>query len=303
MKVQSIAQWEVPDHLNGQRLQDALPELAKLYIPSRKGCKKAIKRGRVQLNERQGSTGDWVRTGDRIVLMPSELNNHQAFVCPKPPIAFLDEDLMVVWKKAGLFTSGNHPQTLRSQVAQHFPAPNHPQALTQAEPIHRLDFPTSGFIIFARTQGAVHELGQAMEERRIKKSYWTVIHGLPAELLDIRMPLAGQHAHTRASRLAEGTIPTQGDGALLEITLETGRTHQIRKHLHALGHGVVGDEVYQRSAGRYHGHGLFLCASGLTFQHPIHQTILTFKADLPKKFRRMQWIRSAMADVAPTPLY
>ena len=282
------------------RLQDALPSLAGDWISSKKGCKKAIERGRILLNDVVGKTGDWVHNGDRITLL--EARQIQAVKIPVPlHIGFEDEAILVVWKPAGLHTSGNHQTSLRAQVATLATSGALADSLRHPEPAHRLDFATSGWVIFGRTAEALRKLNAAFKNERIKKYYLAVVHGKSPTALKIHLPLENKSSSTVALCWARGPIPTRGEGSLICVTTGSGRTHQIRKHLHAIQHGIVGDDRYGNGS-HYAGHGLLLTAYRLEFTHPITHQLVQVEASPPRKFKRFAWVKQSLVTVGLQPL-
>ena len=282
------------------RLQDALPALAGDLISSKKGCKKAIERGRVLLNDVVGKTGDWVHNGDRITLL--QATQIQTVKIPVPlHIGFEDDAIIVVWKPAGLHTSGNHQTSLRAQVATWALHGESADSLGHPEPAHRLDFATSGWVVFGRTAKALQELNADFKNERIKKHYLAIVHGTVPEALKIHLSLENKSASTAALCWATGGIPTRGEGSLICVTTRSGRTHQIRKHLYAVQHGIVGDDRYGNGA-HYAGHGLLLCAYRLEFTHPTTYQLVQVEGSPPRKFKRFAWVKHALGIVGLQPL-
>ena len=295
-----LAHYTVANLPEEVRLQDALPSLAGDWISSKKGCKKAIERGRVLLNEVVGKTGDWVHNGDRITLL--QARQIQAVKIPVPlRIGFEDEAILVVWKPAGLHTSGNHRTSLRAQVATWAASRVLADSLGHPEPAHRLDFATSGWIVFGRTANALRELNEAFKNEGIIKHYLAIVHGTSPASLKVHLPLENKSAFTAALCWAKGHIPTRGEGSLVCVTTGSGRTHQIRKHLHAIQHGIVGDDLYGNGP-HYAGHGLLLCAYRVEFAHPITHQLVQVESAPPRKFKRFKWVKHVLDTVGLQPL-
>ncbi len=295
-----LMHWTVQGMETKMRLQDALPLVSGDWIPSKKGCKKAIERGRVLLNGVAGHTGDWVEDGDRIALIQAK--QIEPVNIPVPlRIGFEDDSVLVVWKPAGLHTSGSHPTSLRAQVASMFQESGAMDSLAHPEPAHRLDYATSGWILFGRTAAVLLQLNDDFKFERIQKHYLAIVHGASPEAMTIALPLEGKWATTKVTCWARGGIPTRGEGSLLHIETGTGRTHQIRKHLHALQHGIVGDDRYAAEQ-HYAGHGLLLCAYRIEFQHPLSEKTVKLDAYPPRKFTRFRWAKNALDAFAIQPL-
>lgn len=158
-------------------------------------------------------------------------------------------------------------------------------------PVHRLDFETSGVVLFARSRPAL----AAMRGTAMRKTYHALVTGtLKRRIGDIRTPLP--------ARASEGTVPALtryrvlvsfGDVALVEAEILTGRQHQIRRHFAGIGHPLILDHVYgdiaaNRKLGRSLGYRkFFLHASRLSFHHPFTGREITIEAPLPETFNEV----------------
>jgi len=158
-------------------------------------------------------------------------------------------------------------------------------------PVHRLDFETSGVVLFARSRQALRE-AKGMPMRKV---YRTLVFGkLPSKEAEIDLPLP--------ARSGKGLVPATtryrvlqslGDVSYLEVEIETGRHHQIRKHLATVGHPLVLDAEYgdlkknRAFARRFHYRRFFLHASRLSFPHPWMGECLTIAAPLPRVFAEL----------------
>jgi 23S rRNA pseudouridine1911/1915/1917 synthase len=165
--------------------------------------------------------------------------------------------------------------------------------------VHRLDKWTSGLLIVAKDDWTHAQLATAFQERKVEKTYTALVHGhMPQPSAEIALSI-GRHATNRTrmrahpdgrKALSSYRILEELPGfSLLEVRIMTGRTHQIRVHLSAIGHPVVGDDVYSESKykefvrkfgppGRY-----FLHAAKLQFIHPGTGVLLKFESQLPKE--------------------
>ncbi len=203
------------------------------------------------------------------------------------PVLFADGDLCAIDKPAGLLsvaTDGGGAATalalLRAQLGS-----------TRGElwPLHRLDRETSGVLLFARTRDARERVQAAWRE--VRKVYAAVVEGRP-EPPDgaVDVPLwedgglrvrAGAHRDARPARTHYRTVARSVQRTLLEVTLDTGRKHQIRVHLASLGHPVVGDARYGTPGPR-----LCLHACRLAFAHPRDGRPVVLESALPPEVRR-----------------
>ena len=194
-----------------------------------------------------------------------------------PRIVWQDDWLLVVEKPAGLLAvPGRGPDKADCLLAR-LRVP-HPEALV----VHRLDEATSGLMLFARSVEAQRRLGAAFERRTVRKRYVAVVDGRPqAAAGRIELPLAADWprrplqrvdtAHGRPSRTDWTRMEEPGvDAASSRVALEplTGRSHQLRVHLAAIGHPILGDALYAPPAVRARADRLLLHASGLALAHP-----------------------------------
>jgi 23S rRNA-/tRNA-specific pseudouridylate synthase len=152
---------------------------------------------------------------------------------------------------------------------------------------HRLDRPASGLMLFALSKKANPLLGRAFLERRIHRHYLMVLLGSPPSTGSWSFPIDGKEAVTHFKTKAHANSLS-----LVEARLETGRTHQIRRHCSMAGHPIVGDRRYGASAGRLWPR-LALHAHRIRFKHPLSQEELEFTAPIPED---LQGIFSPLED-------
>lgn len=154
-------------------------------------------------------------------------------------------------------------------------------------PLHRLDRPTSGVLLFALDPEAARSMAQAFAERRVRKTYLAVVRGHPPEHGEVDHPLVRRpgtepvEARTRWTRRATAELPVCVDRyptsryALVELEPVTGRRHQLRRHLKHLSHPIIGDTIYGKARHnhlfeeRFGARGLLLACTALEFAHPV----------------------------------
>jgi 23S rRNA pseudouridine1911/1915/1917 synthase len=205
-------------------------------------------------------------------------------------IAYEDEHLLVVDKAPGLVVHparGHREQTL-SQLLAGRVSGGDPE---RAGIVHRLDRDTSGLLVVARSDEAHALLQQAIAERDVQREYLALVLGRPPARTGtieapigrdprVRTRMAVGGAHAREARTHFELDKALAEHALLRLRLETGRTHQIRVHLQAIGHPVAGDPEYG-GAGALGLERQFLHATRLAFAHPITREPIDVSSSLP----------------------
>ena len=247
--------WRIADLLEGERLDRCVAgHLAK----PRNQVRRWIAEGRVTVNGRPAKPATAVRAGDALECWPPERRAAPGLEAEAGELAILHEesDLAVIDKPAGLTVhpgAGRDRGTLVHFLLHRFPEIGGVGGAARPGIVHRLDKDTTGALVVARTDAAYAALSAAFAERRIDKTYLAVVYGAPPACGRIDLPI-GRHRHdrkrmqTRPGGRPAATryrcLETAGGVSRLEIDLETGRTHQIRVHLKAAGHPLVGDPTY-----------------------------------------------------------
>lgn len=276
---------------------------------SRSRIQQLIAQSLVTVNDGAGRAAAKLRPGDRIVVQvppPSPL----ALTPEAIPLAIVyeDDDLAVIDKPAGLVVhpGPGHPAgTLVNALLSHCPDLAGIGGVQRPGIVHRLDRDTSGLIVVAKNQRAHESLSQQIKGRLVTKRYTALVRGvpLPAEGT-IRAPIGRDPRHRqRMAVTADGRQATThyrvverlGAYSLLDVHIETGRTHQIRVHLAYLGHPVVGDATY----GGGQAAGLrrqFLHARLLGFRLPSSGEYREFQSPLPNDLQEVVTALRAAGD-------
>jgi tRNA pseudouridine32 synthase/23S rRNA pseudouridine746 synthase len=203
-------------------------------------------------------------------------------------LLYRDDTLLAVEKPAGLLAVPGRGEAKHDCVAHRVQA-----EVQQALVVHRLDEATSGVMLFGLGAAAQRALSIAFAQRRVAKRYEALVHGLPAQDAgQIDLPLAadwpnrprqqvdrerGKPSHTAWRVLARDAVAQRARMALEPLT---GRSHQLRVHLAAIGHPIIGDPLYA-GAGQPGAPRLMLHACGLRFVHPVHGHALEIESAVP----------------------
>ena len=267
-------------------LQDRLPDYSRSRIQG------WIKQGRVLVNGGAAKASLILRGGEKIEVSPAEPPPLKA--APEDlPVEILYEDAAVIAvnKPAGLTVhagAGAHSGTLVNRLVHHFRSLSQVGGALRPGIVHRIDRGTSGVLLVARTDAAHRALAKQFAERSVEKTYVALVEGkIPAETGRITRPITRDPArrtrmtarleHGRAA-LTEYRVLARFRGfTYLEVRIGTGRTHQIRAHLAAIGHPVAGDRLYGAKAGRR----IFLHARRIVFTTPATGERVAVEAPVP----------------------
>ena len=292
---------DVTDELAGQRLDRALA--AALPGLSRTRAQAAIQAGRVTVDGRPAKSSLLLEPGMRIIMIPEQAPTAQregptARALPAEPLRIVYEDphLLVVDKPAGVVVhpAPGHPdQTLVDALLAYLPDLDTNDDPTRPGIVHRLDKDTSGLLVIAKDAPTHMALAEQMKARRMVKRYLALVEGqmsVPVGVIEApigrdprhrqRMAIITLAAGGREARTRFRVLRSHKGRTLLELQLETGRTHQIRVHLAAVHHPVVGDATYGRPQPPLPPRQL-LHAAHLEFAHPTTGEWLTFDSPLP----------------------
>jgi 23S rRNA pseudouridine1911/1915/1917 synthase len=290
----------IPPELAGLRLDQALARLFPEH--SRTRLQGWVRAGRVTVDAARADVRRRVWGGERIALADERAPAEAAYRPQPIALAIVHEDaaVLVVDKPPGLVVHpghGNRERTLANALVHHAPQLAH---LPRAGIVHRLDKDTSGLLVIAKTAEAQTSLVRQLAARTVKREYLALVHGAVAADGHVDAPI-GRHrtARTRMAVTARGKpartryrVLERLDGAtLLAVTLETGRTHQVRVHMQAIGHPVVGDPTYGFRARRDGPLERFprqaLHAARLGLVHPATGRECEWRAPLPEDLRAL----------------
>jgi 23S rRNA pseudouridine1911/1915/1917 synthase len=283
--------WEFCAANEGGRLDQFLA--AQDLKLTRSRLRNLINDGMARLNGQTARPSQKVRSGDRVSLtvpQPRELGVAPQFL--PLDVVYQDGQIVVVDKPAGLpvHPGPGHPDgTLVNALLARCPDIQGVGGVIRPGIVHRLDKDTSGLMMVAKTEEAHHNLSAQIKDRQVTKGYLALTVGIPqASRGSIDAPIARDPRNRKRMAVVVGgreartryEVVAAFDGyALVELYLETGRTHQARVHLAYLGHPLLGDAVYGKRSPLLSHH--FLHAQRLAFRHPTTGEPLDFQVPLP----------------------
>jgi 23S rRNA pseudouridine1911/1915/1917 synthase len=294
-----MIQEEIPAALAGERLDRVVALIAEC---SRSDAQVLIAAGGVLVDGEPHPIGKVRLKVGQVVQVDPTLLPEPTGPAADPSVVFTvvysDEHLIVVDKPAGLVVhpgAGNPDGTLVNGLLARFP-----EIVDVGEPhrpgiVHRLDLGTSGLLAVARTQRAYHELVDALSNRDMGRVYRTLVWGQPANphgVIDapigrdhrdpMRMAVVVDGKPARTRYLVLRSFRSPAEVTSLECRLESGRTHQIRVHLSAIGHPVVGDPTYGGVRSGVTPPRPFLHAARLELAHPVTREAMAFDSPMPE---------------------
>ncbi|MTB62309.1 RluA family pseudouridine synthase [Streptococcus uberis] len=280
----------------GARLDKALADLTDL---SRSQANDEIKKGTVLVNGESVKAKYTVKEGDIISyqLPEEEILDYEAEDIPID-IVYEDEDLAIINKAQGMVvhpSAGHSSGTLVNALLYHIKDLSTINGVVRPGIVHRIDKDTSGLLMIAKNDKAHHILADELKAKKSLRKYLAIVHGnLPNDRGMIEAPIGRSEKDRKKQAVtAKGkdaitrfqVVERFGDFTLVELSLETGRTHQIRVHMAYIGHPVAGDPLYGPRK-TLAGNGQFLHAQTLGFTHPSTGEMVTFTAEPPVIFRQ-----------------
>ena len=275
-----------------QFLAKQLPEY------SRSRLQQLIRSGFVRLNKQTTRPRQIVRGGDKIHLIEPPLEKIEMRPEPIPlDVLFEDDDLIIINKPTDLTVhpgAGQREHTLVNALLSHCTTLSGIGGKERPGIVHRLDKETSGCLVVAKNDVAHRELSKQFAARTVEKIYLALVAGKLRKPTGVIEENIGRHPvqrkrmsvsskRGRAAKTEYRVIRSSYQASLVECRLHSGRTHQIRVHLHHLGHPVLGDKIYApRFAKNFHRQ--MLHAWKLGFRHPCTGEWRSFEASLPADF-------------------
>ena len=278
---------------------------ARLTDLSRARLQSLIRGGLVRVDGAASKAAHRLRGGERVEIeVPPPADETLTPESVPLSIVYEDPHVLVVDKPAGMVVhpgAGRSGGTLAAAILAHAPTTAGVGGPRRPGIVHRLDKDTSGLLVVAKTPQAYDDLVEQLAARTVTRRYLAVVHGrVRANEAVVDAPI-GRHPTDRVKMAIRPAgrgkravsryrvLERFADFTLLEVRLETGRTHQIRVHLASLGHPVVGDLVYgkPRTRSPIPLDGYALHATGLAFVHPAFRKVIECAAPIPARIERL----------------
>jgi 23S rRNA pseudouridine1911/1915/1917 synthase len=298
----------------GKRLDQFLA--ARLESVSRARVQEMIAEGKVLVNDAPAKASLKLRGGERITVLGEASRAPLKAVAEEIPldIVYEDDDLAVINKPAGMMVhagagasdDARNRGTLVNALLHHLGSLSGVGGALRPGIVHRLDKETSGLIVVAKNDDAHRKLSAQFAAREVKKKYVALVHGWvrkdsgtlaqsisrdPVRRMKMTARLEGGRTAVTHYRVLRRLDTKFGKFTVLDVKIDTGRTHQIRVHVAAMGHPVVGDTMYgapRQARGKNAVIGLarnFLHAAELEFKHPRTGETIALKSELPEELR------------------
>jgi 23S rRNA pseudouridine1911/1915/1917 synthase len=255
-------------------------------ITTKSALKKAIKKEMVFVDGKVASTATFIKGGERIEYRYTADNKLDSRLKLNLNVIYEDEYLAIINKPAGILVSGNGFKTVANALSQNLKTSTIFDAV-QPQPVHRLDYATTGCLLIGKTNTSIIALNKLFESKKIHKIYYAVTIGSMKPSGTIDIPIDDKSAISNYQVLE--TIASQRFKILnlVKLSPKTGRRHQLRKHLFAIGNPILGDSKYYLDDLLLKGKGLYLQAHSLEFIHPISEERMFVRTINQKRFIKL----------------
>ena len=253
---------------------------------TKSALKKALKKKYIRVNNIIATSATFIKEGDCIsISVPEEINSNKKLIFTIK-ILFEDDYLAVIHKPAGILVSGNSFKTIANALAQNIKQSNLLD-YTKPQPVHRLDYPTTGVLLVGKTSSSIRALNKMFEDKKIEKTYYAITIGEMNDNGVITSEIDGKVSESHYKLIDSVNSKRFCRLNLVELKPKTGRRHQLRKHLASIGNPILGDKEYGIENLVLKGKGLYLHAYSLSFIHPFTREKVCFKDEIPRRFNKI----------------
>lgn len=267
---------------------------------SRNFILKNIKSGNILVNDCIVKGGYLLKTNDKILIKDLKVDTSVKAEDIKIDILYEDDYIMVVNKKSGMVVhpgNGNYSHTLVNALMAHTDDLSDEGGSERCGIVHRIDKDTSGVLLIAKTNEAHRILSDDFKNKRVKRKYIALVHGViennkgkivapigRSKIDRKKMCVTDENSKKAVTNFT--VLERYKKATLIELVLETGRTHQIRVHMEYINHPVVNDPVYGKKK-IINDYGQMLHAKYLGFNHPITHEFMEFSVEPEREFNEI----------------
>jgi len=238
------------------------------------------------VNDVIATSATFIRGGETIRFsVPEDISPRKNLVFPLD-VLFEDEHLAAIHKPAGILVSGNSFKTIAHALAQNLKQSTLAESII-AQPVHRLDYATTGILLVGKTSSSIRALNKMFEEKMVKKTYYAITIGEMENQGKITLKIDGKKSHSDYVVSESVSSNRFGKLNLVKLKPQTGRRHQLRKHLYSIGNPILGDRDYGIENLILNGKGLYLHAYSLKFTHPFTDEKVHLIDKIPQKFKKI----------------
>ena len=293
-------EYKINEDLVGIRLDKAISLKDKDL--SRVAAQRLIDEENILVNGKKTKSSYKLNLDDIVTIIKKEAKETEIKPQDIPlDIVYEDNDILVVNKQKGLVVhpgNGNPDGTLVNAIMNHCK-----ESLSgiggEIRPgiVHRLDKDTSGILIIAKNDKAHINISEQIKNHEVKKTYIALVRGIVREnMATIDMPIARSNKDRTKMAVSKNgknaithikVLERFKGFTLLEVNIETGRTHQIRVHLSEIGYPIVGDYVYSNGKNQFNVVGQMLHSMRIEFKHPVTNKQMKLEAELPEYFKEV----------------
>ena len=293
-------EYKINEDLVGIRLDKAISMKDKDL--SRVAVQRLIDEENILVNGKKTKSSYKLNLDDIVIIIKKEAKETEIKPQDIPlDIVYEDNDILVVNKQKGLVVhpgNGNPDGTLVNAIMNHCK-----ESLSgiggEIRPgiVHRLDKDTSGILIIAKNDKAHINISEQIKNHEVKKTYIALVRGIVREnMATIDMPIARSNKDRTKMAVSKNgknaithikVLERFKEFTLLEVNIETGRTHQIRVHLSEIGYPIVGDYVYSNGKNQFNVVGQMLHSMRIEFKHPVTNKQMKLEAELPEYFEEI----------------
>lgn len=253
---------------------------------TKSALKKVLKKKFITVNDVIATTATILRGGECIkIYVPKDVTPKKKLILPLT-VLFEDEYLAIIHKPAGVLVSGNSFKTIANALVQNIRRSPLPDA-TKPQPVHRLDYATTGILLVGKTSSSIRDLNRMFEDKKVEKTYYAVTIGKMKLQGRITSEIDGKQSQSIYTVLETVSSKRFGKLNLVKLAPQTGRRHQLRKHLSHNGNPILGDKDYGIESLILNGKGMYLHAYSLKFIHPYTREEMYIKDESLERFQKI----------------